>query len=103
MQTTYETAPSLDNGKKPREGKVARTLEKATSKIPSDVFLWGAGAAMAGSLAMQILGSLRGTRKKRAMARAPLSMFIGQWVPTILLIGVYNKIVKVAGSDRTER
>jgi hypothetical protein len=25
---------------------------------------------------------------------------VGEWVPTILLLGVYNKIVKVAGSDR---
>jgi hypothetical protein len=25
------------------------------------------------------------------------------WVPSLLLLGVYNKIVKVAGSDRTER
>jgi hypothetical protein len=26
--------------------------------------------------------------------------FIGQWVPTVLLFGVYNKIVKVAGHDQ---
>jgi len=26
--------------------------------------------------------------------------FIGLWVPTILLLGTYNKIVKVAGHDR---
>jgi hypothetical protein len=29
--------------------------------------------------------------------------FIGLWAPTLLLLGVYNKIVKVLGSDRAER
>jgi len=29
--------------------------------------------------------------------------FVGQWVPTFLLFGVYNKIVKVAGHDRSDR
>ncbi len=28
------------------------------------------------------------------------SLFVGQWVAPFLLLGVYNKIVKVAGSDR---
>jgi len=26
-------------------------------------------------------------------------LFIGQWVPTLLILGLYNKLVKVAGSD----
>ena len=34
-------------------------------------------------------------------ASAPLAGFVGMWVPSLLLLGVYNKIVKVAGSDRT--
>ncbi len=25
--------------------------------------------------------------------------FIGQWVPTILILGLYNKLVKLQGSD----
>jgi len=29
-----------------------------------------------------------------------LSLFIGQWAAPLLLFGLYNKIVKVAGSDR---
>ena len=31
-----------------------------------------------------------------------ISLFIGQWAPTILIMGVYNKLVKQLGSDRTE-
>jgi hypothetical protein len=26
--------------------------------------------------------------------------FVGQWVAPFLLLGLYNKLVKVAGSDR---
>jgi hypothetical protein len=70
------------------EGEVAKTIERHTSKVPSDWFLTAAVASMGLSLAMQ----LSGNRHK--------SLFFGQWVPTILLLGVYNKIVKVAGSDR---
>lgn len=74
-----------------REGRVARTIEKQTAKLPSDLFLWlGVGAAVV-SLGLQIAG------KKVS------SNFVGTWVPTVLLLGVYNKIVKVAGHDRTER
>ena len=74
-----------------REGKVARQIEQQTAKLPSDTFLWAAVSAMAGSAALQIAG------------RQHLSLFLGQWVPTLLLFGVYNKIVKELGSDRLSR
>lgn len=74
-----------------REGPVARGIEKQTSKIPSDWFLWGAAGAIATSLALQSMNSRH------------RSLFVAQWVPTLLLLGVYNKIVKVAGSDRHDR
>ena len=73
------------------EGPVARAIEKKTSRLPSDLFLWAAAASIAVSAVLQI----RGKRKQ--------SLFVGQWVSPILLLGVYNKIVKVAGSDRTPR
>jgi hypothetical protein len=28
------------------------------------------------------------------------SLFVGQWVAPFLLFGIYNKLVKIAGSDR---
>ena len=31
---------------------------------------------------------------------AEKSRFVGQWVSPFLLLGVYNKLVKIAGSDR---
>ena len=70
------------------EGTIARTLEQQTAKLPSDVFLWAAVGSIGASALLQIMG------KKKA------SLFVGEWVSPFLLFGVYNKIVKVAGSDR---
>lgn len=70
-----------------REGIVARTIEEQTAKLPSDTFLWLAGASIATSLTLKIMGRERD------------AVFVGQWAPAFLLLGVYNKIVKVAGSD----
>lgn len=68
------------------EGPIARTIERQTAKLPSDVFLWAAIGAIGGSLVLQTMG------KKN------VSNFVGQWAPTILILGLYNKLVKVAGS-----
>jgi hypothetical protein len=70
------------------EGTVARTIEEQTAKLPSDIFLWGALGAIGVSAVLQLSGKQK------------VSLFVGQWVAPILLLGVYNKIVKVAGSDR---
>lgn len=70
-----------------REGRVARSIESRTAKVPSDVFLWAAGASIAGSLTLRMMG-----RKEDAV-------FVGQWAPTLLLLGTYNKMVKLLGSD----
>ena len=111
MQTSYDTTSTTgETGHARREGKVARALEKQTAKIPSDVFLWGAVAALGASATMQILSTVKQSRMGMRTfmgggvgRNAPWSTFIGQWVPTLLLLGVYNKIVKVMGSDRAER
>jgi hypothetical protein len=29
------------------------------------------------------------------------ALFVGQWAPTILILGLYNKLVKQHGSDRS--
>lgn len=69
------------------EGKVARAIEEQTAKLPSDAFLWVGIGFMAVSLALQIAG------KQKA------SNFIGHWPTNILLMGLYNKIVKLEGHD----
>lgn len=35
--------------------------------------------------------------------RRNLANFVGQWVPTILIMGLYNKLVKLEGSDESRR
>ena len=69
------------------EGRVARAIEQQTAKLPSDTFLWMAGGSIAASLTLKIMG-----REKDAL-------FVGQWAPTFLILGLYNKLVKLAGSD----
>ena len=71
------------------EGRVARTIEEQTAKMPSDVWLWAAFAAIGVSMFMHANGKRED------------GLFVGQWVAPLLLFGVYNKLVKVAGSDRT--
>ena len=34
------------------------------------------------------------------MGNRETSQFVGQWAPTLLILGVYNKLVKVAGHER---
>ncbi len=74
-----------------KEGKVAKTIEEQTAKIPSDVFLWAAF----GSIAVSAI--LHFTTKKKE------SLFVGQWVAPFLLLGVYNKLVKQLGHDKQDQ
>jgi len=71
------------------EGPVAKGIEHYTAMLPSDTFLWLAGGSILGSMALKFSG------------RAHDALFVGQWAPTFLILGLYNKLVKVAGSDRT--
>ena len=83
VENEVQSSPSPDH----REGTVARTIERQTAKIPSDVFLWAALGSIGVSLAILLTGNA-----KRAN-------FIGQWAPTFLCLGIYNKLVKQHGSD----
>jgi hypothetical protein len=88
---SQEVESTVSSDKDVREGPVAREIERQTAKLPSDLWLWGALASMVASLGLQA------TRSRRL---ATLSNFLGQWVPTLLIFGLYNKLVKVAGHDR---
>ncbi|MDX5418392.1 MAG: hypothetical protein LPK14_03585 [Hymenobacteraceae bacterium] len=71
-----------------KEGPVASAIEQYTAKLPSDTYLWAALGSMAISATLKVL-------KKDEEA-----LFVGQWAPSFLLLGVYNKIVKEAGFGR---
>jgi hypothetical protein len=69
------------------EGCIARTIENQTARLPSDTFLWAALGSIGLSLGLQVLG------------KKEMSNFVGHWAPTILIMGLYNKLVKLHGSD----
>ncbi len=84
-----DTATRMPQMSRPEhtEGTVARSIEQQTAKMPSDLFLWAAGASIVGSLILNCSG------------RSHQALFVVQWAPTFLILGLYNKLVKVAGSD----
>ncbi|MCO6429925.1 MAG: hypothetical protein J5J00_03615 [Deltaproteobacteria bacterium] len=69
------------------EGTITRQIETYTSKVPSGTYLGLAIGSMVGSAVLQAMGRNRD------------ALFVGQWVPTILILGLYNKLVKLQGSD----
>jgi hypothetical protein len=74
-----------------REDRFTKNIESYTAAIPSSAYLGVAVGAMALSFFCQITG------------RGKWGNFIAQWVPTWLIIGVYNKMVKLEGSDQYDR
>ncbi len=70
-----------------REGTVTKLIEAQTASLPSGTYLSLALAAMGASLVLMLAG------------RRNVANFVGQWAPTILIMGLYNKLVKQLGSD----
>jgi hypothetical protein len=79
----YQAAPVVrdEHG----EDQVTRLIEQQTARIPSHWFLTAAIASMCASLGFELAGRTR------------ISRFVGMWVPTLLITGVYNKLVKALG------
>jgi hypothetical protein len=69
------------------EGQLTEMIEEQTAQLPSTAFL----AVAVGSMALSLMFMLAG--------RKNIGNFIGQWAPTILIMGLYNKLVKVQGHD----
>ena len=76
---------------KPREDQFTKTIESYTAAIPSTGYLAVAIGAMGLSLACQVAG------------RGKWGHFIAQWVPTWLLLGLYDKLVKLEGHYRYQQ
>ncbi|WP_224996052.1 hypothetical protein [Cesiribacter sp. SM1] len=87
-RTTFKDRTATgNNNPEHREGPVATAIEQQTAKVPSDVFLWAALGSMAASLTLKLMGQDK------------TALFVGQWAPSFLLLGTYNKIVKLEGHD----
>ncbi len=74
-----------------REDQFTSSIESQTSKIPSTGYLGAAIGAMAGSAVLKIMG------------KNDWALFVGQWAPAFLIMGVYNKLVKQHGNDAYTR
>ena len=70
-----------------REDQVTAAIEKVTSQVPSSAYLAAAVGSMVASLTFKI------SKKDHA------ALFVGQWAAPFLLLGIYNKLVKLHGSD----
>jgi hypothetical protein len=70
------------------EDPFAKTIESYTAAVPSSGYLAVAIGAMGLSLACQLAG------------RGKWGNFVAQWVPTWLIIGLYNNLVKLEGHQR---
>lgn len=83
VEDIYRAAPVVrdEHG----EGQLTRLIEQQTARIPSHWFLAAAITTMVASLGFELAGRTR------------LSRFVGMWVPTLLISGVYNKLVKTLG------
>ena len=61
------------------EGRATEAVESRTAKVPSLAYL---GLAVASTAALLLTG------------RKQLANFVGQWAPSILIMGLYNKLAK---------
>ena len=73
------------------EDQFTKTIESYTAAIPSTGYLAVAIGAMGLSLACQVAG------------RGKWGNFIAQWVPTWLILGLYNKLTKLEGHHQYQR
>ena len=73
---------------RPSEHQFTKTIGSYRAAIPPSGYLAVAIAAIGLSLAYQLSG------------RGKWGNFIAEWVPTWLIIGLYNKLVKLEGHQR---
>lgn len=66
------------------EGPMTRAIEQQTARAPSGIYL----SLAIGSMAISAITAL-------VFGKRTLGTFFGLWVPSLLLMGLYNKIVKI--------
>ena len=62
-------------------------IEDATTSVPSDTFMWLAGGSIAAALTLKLMGRDRD------------ALFVGQWAPTFVALGIYNKVARSVFRD----
>lgn len=74
-----------------KEDRFTGAIESQTSRVPSSGYLAAAISSMGASAVLKALG------------KDEWALFVGQWAPAFLIMGVYNKLVKQHGSDYYSR
>lgn len=77
METEHVSQPQSGSVENVRE--VTRRLSSRVEELSPDLFLSGAVASIALSFVLRVVG------------RQHDAQFVGQWAPTLLLIGLYTK------------
>jgi hypothetical protein len=72
-----------------QEDQITAAIEKVTAQVPSSIYLAAALVSMAVSVSFKIA------------KRNDMALFVGQWAAPFLILGIYNKLVKIHGSDGT--
>jgi hypothetical protein len=65
------------------EDSLTRMIEQQTARVPSNIFLAASLSAIGCSLYLFLSG------------KRDTSILVGMWAPTLLTMGVYNKLVKM--------
>jgi hypothetical protein len=66
-----------------RGGGVTERVERVAARLPQATWLLLAGGSILGAIVLKV------------MRRHAVANFVGEWAPTFLLIGLYNKLVRL--------
>ena|SRR3979409_2617738 len=83
MKHTAERGGVTTAGNNHRGAEMVKKIGRATSAIPSATWLVLGGGAVVGAAVLKVMG------------RDTSANFVGQWAPTLLMLGLYNKMVKL--------
>ena len=81
----YEVSPSTNplTETKKRAEWLGASIEHQITQVPAETFLWGAFCSIGLSLTLRVFNQKNG------------ALFVGQWAPTLLLLGVYSKLAQL--------
>lgn len=85
MQTTLNGALHEDSKDffKMNKNEMIKVIETKTAQVPSHIYLGLAAGAIALSASLFVVSR-----------RKDVANFVGLWAPSLLLLGLYNRIVK---------
>jgi hypothetical protein len=68
---------------KQHAARLGGRIEQQITQVPAETFLWGAFCSIGLSLTLRFFNQKHG------------ALFVGQWAPTLLLLGVYSKLAQL--------